>query len=77
VDFRITSIKPYKRDKKEEVPEVTDPLEPLVIASSSPKTATKSTPEAVKAPVQRLVVKIPMLRINQDKYAIHPIDTML
>ena len=25
VDFRITSVKPYKRDEKEDLPEVTDP----------------------------------------------------
>jgi hypothetical protein len=71
------SIKLYKRDEKEKVPEVTDLSEPLVIASSSPETATKSTLEAVKAPVRRLVVEIPMPRINQDEYAIHPIDIML
>jgi hypothetical protein len=82
VDFRITSVKPYKRDEKEDVPEVTDP------ADSSPSIETPPT-EPNRRPFtrgqedlagkrkRRVVVEIPMPRINRDEYAIYPTDTML
>ena len=31
VDFRITSVKPYKYNEKEDLPEVTDPKDSLLL----------------------------------------------
>jgi hypothetical protein len=64
VDFRITSVRPYRRDDKEKLPEgnsIFPPLQPAV-------EAILRAPAIPKAPV----VEIPVPRINRDDYAVFP-----
>ena len=64
VDFRITSVRPYRRDDKEKLPEdnsIFPPLQPVVeVIPRAP-----ATPKAS-------IVEIPVPRINRDDYAVFP-----
>lgn len=65
VDFRVTSVKPYKRDEKEELPEENNTTLPL------PETVSRNLLKTGP------VVEIPVPRINRDEYATFPEETMI
>src|SRR5271168_2824690 len=69
VDFRVTSVRPYKSDEKEELPEGNIPNSSPSKAPLIPREPLSNNEHPRRPPP---VVEIPSLRINPDEYASFP-----